>query len=108
MQKECKNCLNGLKRSDFSFSKYGAYYCDIECCLIENEDSPYVTFLGFVDVSFACNLPRSMHVVKRDTAVDDFHSVLSHDVGDRSAAAEVDLTKLSHLVRNLVLVECRA
>lgn len=41
MQKECKNCLNGLKRSDFSFSKYGAYYCDIECCLIENEDSPY-------------------------------------------------------------------
>ena len=37
----CKECKNGLKRCEFSFKKYGSYYCDIECCLLENEDMPW-------------------------------------------------------------------
>ena len=39
--KNCRNCENGLKRSNFSFSRYGSYGHSIECCLIENEKTPY-------------------------------------------------------------------
>ena len=37
----CKECKNGLKRCAFSLDKYGAYYLDYECCLMENEDFPW-------------------------------------------------------------------
>jgi hypothetical protein len=37
----CKECKHGLERCEFSYRKYGSYHCDIECCLIENEDMPY-------------------------------------------------------------------
>ena len=39
--KGCRNCKHGLKRCEFSFKKYGNYYCNIECCLPENERMPY-------------------------------------------------------------------
>ena len=41
MDKSCKNCRNALKRSEFSFIKYGRYECIYECCLEENEKTPY-------------------------------------------------------------------
>lgn len=37
----CKKCAYGHDRSKFSFKKYGAYHCTVECSLIENERTPY-------------------------------------------------------------------
>lgn len=37
----CKKCLFGLKRSEYSLKKYGAYHCSIECLLTESERTPY-------------------------------------------------------------------
>lgn len=41
MNKECRNCKNGFKRSHFSFSRYGNYSHAYECALPENERTPY-------------------------------------------------------------------
>lgn len=37
----CKNCKHALRRSDFSFQRYGNYSHNQECCLPENELTPY-------------------------------------------------------------------
>ena len=40
-EKNCGTCANALKRCAFSFKKYGNYQCEIECCLKQNERTPY-------------------------------------------------------------------
>ena len=37
----CRNCKHALKRSKWSYDQYGNYFCALECCLPENERTPY-------------------------------------------------------------------
>jgi hypothetical protein len=37
----CKDCKNGHIRSPFSYKKNGNYAYNYECCLKENEKTPY-------------------------------------------------------------------
>ena len=41
MDKTCRNCTKSHKRDQFSFKTYGNYQCGFECCLSENEKTPY-------------------------------------------------------------------
>ena len=58
----------------------------------------FVTTLRFIDISLAGKLPRCVHVVKSYAAVDNFHVVLGHDVGDGSSAALINLAQLAELI----------
>ena len=49
-----------------------------------------------------------MHIQHRYAAVDDFHAVIRHDIGNRSAAADIHLSKLCELIRHTFPIEDRA
>ena len=49
-----------------------------------------------------------MHIQHRNTAVDDIHAVKRKDVGDRSAASEIDFADLRRLENDLSLLTDRA
>lgn len=64
-----------------------------------------ISLLRLVNISLAGNLPRCVHTENRNTAVDYFHTIKSCDKSDGSAAADIDLTKLSCLEMNFMIVK---
>ena len=45
-----------------------------------------------------------MHVLNGDAGIDDVHVEVGEDIGDRSAAADIDSAQLSCLESDLILI----
>ena len=62
------------------------YLCVFQKC--------HIGLLGLVNICFAGYFPWSMHAENRYTGINHFHTVQRHDVGDGSAASDINFTKL--------------
>jgi len=49
----------------------------------------FVTSVGFVKVCLADNFKRCVHVLYGNTAVNDIHAIIAHDISNGSAAAYI-------------------
>ena len=85
-----------LIQQKFLLNKYRLFYLSVF-------QKGTVAFFRFVNVDFARYFPWSMHIEHGNAAVDYLHTVKSHDVGNRSAAAQVNAAELGELNGNIVL-----
>ena len=68
----------------------------------------HISLTALIDIRLAGRLVRRMHIQHRDSAVDDFHSVIRGNVSDRSAAALVYFSELAGLESNAGVVHYTA
>ena len=59
-----------------------------------------VAAIALVEIDLADDLIRRVHAQHRNTGVDHAHAVLGAQIGDRSAAAEIDAAQFRRLERH--------
>lgn len=59
----------------------------------------------FINIGFAGYFPWSVHTQHSHTAVNDFHSIKSRNIGNGSASAYIYLSKLCSLECDLMIVK---